>query len=143
MGVVAAALVAHAATAAAKTARRPAVRIFAGASAPASYYLDGPAGVAAQHEAVLAWLAASGCKRLGLFIGGDSYDYPLTWRAMQRGVEVRHVVRPSAWPCAVFSDRGVPPGAGQAWSRTEHAFLYVPATPLAPGEGASARSGPR
>jgi hypothetical protein len=75
---------------------------------PASYYAAWPGGWAAHVHAMNA-LARSGCRRLGLFIGGDSYDYPLTWHAMQRGVEVRHVTRPDSWPCVVFSDRGPPP----------------------------------
>ena len=42
-------------------------------------------------------------------IGEDGYDYPLTWRAMERGFEVRHVLGPDPWPCVLVSDRGGPP----------------------------------
>ncbi len=54
-----------------------------------------------------------GCSRLGLYVGGDSYDYPLTWRAMQRGIETRHVVPGDGWACLVVTDGTVeiPPGA--------------------------------
>ncbi len=45
------------------------------------------------HVRAMTAIADSGCKRLGLFIGGDSYDYPLTWRAMQRGIAVHHYGR--------------------------------------------------
>jgi len=68
------------------------------------------------HIRALADIADSGCERLGLLIGGDSYDYPLTWRAMQRGLAVRHMVGPDGWPCVVYSDRGAPPPSpGGAW----------------------------
>ncbi len=88
--------------------------------APAAYYIGGPAGVGPVHAEALEQLARGGCRRLGLHLGGDSYDYPLTWRAMQRGVEVRHVLGPDPWPCAVFSDRGEPPPRpdGAPWSAT-------------------------
>jgi hypothetical protein len=47
---------------------------------------------------------------MGLLIGEDDYDYPLTWRAMQRGIEVRHVVGPDPWPCDLVTERGhLPP----------------------------------
>ena len=51
-----------------------------------------------------------------MYIGEDCYDYPLTWRAMQRGIEVRHVTGPTPWPCLVVSDnRGLPlQGPGEA-----------------------------
>ncbi len=103
--------------------------------ATATYYHGGPAGVAAQHDAVLEALARSRCRRLGLFIGGDSYDYPLTWRAMQLGVEVRHLVEPGDWPCAVFSDLGPPPARpdGAPWSATETAGYFVAAAVVEAG----------
>jgi hypothetical protein len=85
--------------------------------APSAYYTGGPVGLGAMHGQVLRALERSGCTRLGLFIGADSYDYPLTWRAMQRGIRVRHVVGPQDWPCAVWSDRGQPPARpdGAPW----------------------------
>lgn len=69
------------------------------------------------HDFTLDRLQAIGCQRLGLFIGGDSYDYPLTWRAMQSGIEVKHVMGSDNWPCAIFSDRGPPPAVpGAYWT---------------------------
>jgi hypothetical protein len=76
--------------------------------------------VASGHNAALGALAANACRRLGLVIGDDDYDYPLTWRARRAGIEVRHHT-PSAdpsWPCAIFSEAGRPAGN------------WVPATPL-------------
>jgi hypothetical protein len=137
--IVAGTLVAFAGVAAAKTARRPLnATALATARDEANYYRDGPGGTVDQHEAVLRWLVSSGCQRLGLYIGEDSYDYPLTWRAMQRGVEVRHVVRPTEWPCAVFSDRGTPPRMGAAWASSELPFVFVP--PLRAERGAAPAS---
>ena len=80
---------------------------FAGSAA--AYYFSASRGLQGKHDTVLAALRATGCRKLGMFIGGDSYDYPLAWRAMQAGVEVHHVVEPDDWPCLVFTDRGPPP----------------------------------
>jgi hypothetical protein len=93
---------------------------------PAAYYIAGPPGVAMAHDAALTEVARSTCRRLGLYIGADSYDYPLTWRAMQQGFEVRHVVGPDDWPCAIFTDRGPPPShPALRWEPTDLPFLYI------------------
>jgi hypothetical protein len=76
------------------------------------YYVFRP-DVAPGQQETLDVLARTGCRRLGLLIGEDTYDYPLTWRAMRAGVRVRHYVAPAAWPCAVYSDSGPP--AGKRW----------------------------
>lgn len=126
---------AHGARAAVLDARRPLrhwARLRQG-GAPAAYYNGGPAGLAALHAQALEALERSGCRRLGLYLGGDSYDYPLTWQAMQRGAEVRHVRGPDAWPCAVFSDLGTPPPRpdGTAW-RASSPSGFFEATPPSP-----------
>jgi hypothetical protein len=92
-------------------------RDLAFAASPAAYYVVAPNGVETSHAAALGALRATGCRRLGIYIGGDSYDYPLAWRAMQAGVEVRHLTAPDDWACLVFSDRGMPPPrpSGETW----------------------------
>jgi hypothetical protein len=91
-----------------------------------SYYAAALPALADEHDYALAVAAEIGCRALGLHIGWDSYDYPLTWRAMKRDIEVRHVVGPDAWPCVVFTDRGAPsPAAGATWVATESPFVYV------------------
>ena len=92
-----------------------------------AYYVLGPNNSSSDHAAALLAIASSGCKKLGLIIGGDSYDYPLTWRAMKRQVEVRHVVAADDWPCAVFSDRGTPPSTARtAWRPADETGMYEP-----------------
>jgi hypothetical protein len=82
---------------------------------PASYYAA-RRELWPSHLHAMAAIASSGCNRLGLLIGGDSYDYPITWRAMRRGLEVRHVTGSDPWPCVLYSDRGPPPPApGGSW----------------------------
>lgn len=92
----------------------------------AAYYMYAPKGVEEAHASAVKALRATGCRRLGMYIGGDSYDYPLAWRAVQDGVEVRHVVAPDAWPCLVFSDLGMPPPrpSGESW-RALTPFVFV------------------
>jgi hypothetical protein len=62
----------------------------------------------APHAATLDLAVALPCRRLGLLLRESSYDYPLTWRAMQAGIEVRHVTGPDPWPCLIYSERGAP-----------------------------------
>jgi hypothetical protein len=87
---------------------RPAGGVIAPRDAVADYYANRPSQRPA-HDAALDAAARTGCGRIGLLIGEDSYDYPLTWRAMERGLEVRHVLGPDPWPCVIVSDRGLPP----------------------------------
>ncbi|KJS01692.1 MAG: hypothetical protein VR65_08060 [Desulfobulbaceae bacterium BRH_c16a] len=44
-----------------------------------------------EHDFFLEAVEANNCSRVGLILGPDSVDYPLTWRAMQRGIRVKHV----------------------------------------------------
>jgi hypothetical protein len=107
-------------TAAVHNRSRPALSAFSPHDAAADYYVNRPDARPA-HDGALAAATATGCWRIGLFVGEDSYDYPLTWRAMQRGIEVRHVTGPDPWPCLLVSDRGAPPpeGAGEPrWQPT-------------------------
>jgi hypothetical protein len=93
---------------------------------PSTYYAA-HRGRWPSHVGAMTTLAERGCNHLGLFIGGDSYDYPLTWRAMLRGVAVRHITGPDPWPCVVLSDRGVPPAhTGGSWCATGSPDVYVP-----------------
>jgi hypothetical protein len=91
----------------------------------AGYYANQP-NTKPAHDLVLRAASALRCDRVGLFIGGDSFDYPLTWRAMKQGVEVRHVFGADPWPCLVFADTR-PPGSPETlgWSPTPYGFLYV------------------
>ena len=129
LGAAMVALVAYGALTASRNEARP-PSIFpldvAFAGSPEAYYVYARKGVEQAHAAVLKGLADTGCRRLGMYIGGDSYDYPLAWRAMQAGVEVRHVVAPNDWPCLIFSDRGAPPPppSGPPW-RASAPFQYV------------------
>jgi hypothetical protein len=87
---------------------RPAARVFAPRTPADDYYANRP-NQRPTHDAALEVAARTGCTRIGLFVGEDSFDYPLTWRAMQRGIEVRHVRGPDPWPCVLVSDQGPPP----------------------------------
>jgi len=60
------------------------------------------------------------CNRIGLIIGGDSYDYPLTWRAMQKGMQTRHIqsASQSNWACMLYVSDVSPkrmPHTGDGW----------------------------
>lgn len=117
---------AHGALAAARTEARPPLvepSLVETARSDAAYYATNPK-LGPIHDGVLSYLRTSGCRRLGLLVGGDSFDYPLTWRAVRAGVEVRHLKAPDPWPCAVFADHDTP--LLMAWAPTPAPGLFVP-----------------
>ncbi len=67
------------------------------------YYRSNPLVREAQTTA-LRLARASGCRRLGLFMGESGFEYPLTWQALQEGIEVRHVFGSAEWPCLVYAE---------------------------------------
>ncbi len=153
-GLVAAGLGAHAIAAAVLNMKRPLnpvgdlakaasqppdafFREFRESLSDEAYYRLGPPGLGPTHAAVIRELDGSGCRRLAVLLGGDSWEYPLTWRAMQRGIEVRHLVGTSdPWPCAIFSDRGEPPLVAAARTRWTNSHdlpsLYLALVPDRP-----------
>jgi hypothetical protein len=52
------------------------------------------------------------CRRIGIFMGENGFDYPLTWLSMLRGAEVRHLLAADPWPCLVYAEPGSWPGWG-------------------------------
>jgi hypothetical protein len=96
-----------------------------------SYYVNRPS-MLARHEAALQVARRIGCRRIGLRLGEDSYDYPLTWRAMRQGMEVRHVFGSDPWPCVVVAEEGAPAGLPDAreWLPTAAPGVFVSARAL-------------
>lgn len=92
-------------------AARPALRAFDAREPVSDYYINRP-NQRPMHDAALNAALRTGCRRIGITIGEDSFDYPLTWRAMKQGVEVRHVSGADPWPCILVSDQGPPPPGG-------------------------------
>ena len=88
-----------------------------------SYYVI-RASMLPRHDAALEIAKITGCRKMGLLIEEDSYDYPLTWRAMQRGIEVRHVFGTDPWPCVVFAEDG--PGTAAAFVGSDWLPTSVP-----------------
>jgi len=84
-----------------------------------SYYTN--RNMKPSHDYLLNLAEELRCPRIGLILDGDSFEYPLTWRAMQAGRKVRHI-QPgddSAWPCILYSDLGalgaLAPEASRLW----------------------------
>jgi len=65
-----------------------------------------------------------GCRRIGIFMGESGWDYPLTWQAMEAGMEVRPFFGPDPWPCLIY----VEPGSWASWG------LPQPSIPLSEAE---------
>ncbi len=87
-------------------------------SREAAYYKNG--GWKNAHDHLLETAGVLQCNRIGLIIGGDSYDYPLTWRAMQKGMQTRHIesASQSSWPCMLYVSDVSPkrmPHSGGRW----------------------------
>ena len=113
-----------------KNVFRPATIEALGNVGRVGFYYVAHADLIPPHDAVLRALESTGCKSLGLYIGVDSYDYPLTWRAMSRGVAVHHHRGAVSAPCLIYSDQGKPPGGGDAaWVAHGRADIFVPAKP--------------
>jgi hypothetical protein len=106
------------------------------------YYSSTEPYLREKHQAVLDAMRDLRCARLGLVLSEDRYDYPLTWRAMQMGAEVRHHLSPDPWPCVVYvdHDRAAPPeGVAQGWLRpTPLPFLFIAGWAGAQGAGMGA-----
>ena len=87
-----------------------------------AYYRRIPS-LKADHDAFFQKVEESGCKRVGLILGPDSVDYPLTWRAVKSDIETRYLRGPvyenggqvwhyyekeADWPCVIYAGYGVP-----------------------------------
>ena len=129
LGALVVAAVLHGGWVAIHNQRRP-LRLEAiqrGSGEEGYYAPDVPIDLVSWHGAVLGALARTGCRQLAVYTGGNSYDYPISWRAMLRGVEVRTVVASDGWGCALFTDIGPPPGqrGDPQWTPTEVPGFYV------------------
>jgi hypothetical protein len=131
VGAVGAAALVLGLAAAVHNRSRPALETFSPRDEAADYYVNRQEERRA-HDVALSAAAALGCRRIGLQVGGDSYDYPLTWRAMQRGIEVRHVTGPNPWPCVLVSDVGPPPRLGPGEAPWQPVFQLLSGSQTAP-----------
>jgi hypothetical protein len=82
------------------------------------------------HDNFLRIAHEQNCRRADMLITPDYPEYPLTWRAMQQNIEMRHSFPPQLddWPCMLFAD-GVKhryvPDRGTRWLNLgdEHTFV--------------------
>lgn len=97
-----------------------------------TYYHNAPSLLPA-HSFFLEQARKRQCSRIGLVMGPDSAEYPLTWQAMKEGRQTRHlrqtvqrrdtvsfeaVAEYLDWPCMIFADDGVVehvPNRGTQW----------------------------
>jgi len=111
-------------------------------SRTSAYYANAPS-LKADHDIFFQNMEEGGCKRIGLVFGPDSVDYPLTWRAMQSGIQVRYLreqVREgnrfvwrfreedADWPCVIYASYGVPehvPDRGRQYLSTGDYHTYL------------------
>lgn len=68
-----------------------------------SAYYDVNRGLKPQHDAVIETVKQMKVKRVGLIIGGDDWDYPLSWRLHRLGIEVRHITSDPMWADVVYA----------------------------------------
>lgn len=83
-----------------------------------TYYANAP--LKKEHDFFLTQVADQGCEQVGLLLGEDNADYPLTWRLMGQGKKVRHVFsgKIDSWPCMLYVGRGGRehvPRQGEQW----------------------------
>lgn len=63
------------------------------------------------HQNLLNTARAQNCRYVGLLLGNNSVDYPITWRMMQEGRATKHIISTSTlgekdWPCIIFAEKG-------------------------------------
>jgi hypothetical protein len=74
---------------------------FGGLDRDSAYYVN--LGLKPQHDAVIETVKRLKVKKVGLAIGGDDYDYPLSWRLYRLGIEVRHVTSDLGWADVIYA----------------------------------------
>lgn len=93
-------------------------------------------GLEKNHTLLLNQAKIEQCSRIGLILGPDSVEYPITWRAMQQGIETRHmwssfqereeryyrtfhfIEQDKNWPCLIYvahGSREAVPNQGIQW----------------------------
>jgi hypothetical protein len=123
---------ANATAAAARNSRRPPFAEPGGD--PIAGYYPGQPKMRRAHDLVLDTARRLDCRRIGIVTGQDSHEYQLTWRAVQAGIEVRHVFGPEISPCLLFVvDAPAPPLDPAAWRPVASArnapFLFASTAP--------------
>jgi hypothetical protein len=94
-------------------------------------------------EIALTMLRDLRCDRLGLNTDRDQYEYPLVWRALQRGVRSAHYETPALDPCLIRV--GNPQGLDEGWRRDWIQLVdgvAVPRDSLALVQSATLSTGP-
>jgi hypothetical protein len=74
-----------------------------------SYYNNALHEDRISHQHALDVARIQGCEKVGLLLGGNSNEYPLTWRLMQDGREARHIQtgnQNDEWPCLYYVEFG-------------------------------------
>ena len=93
-----------------------------------SYYSPS-AALEAEHTRVLDAAAETSCSSIVLLLGNDDeMEYQLTWRAMQRGLQIHHSPGP-AEGCLLFAPHGLSSekGANKVWKvlRADQPLIFV------------------
>lgn len=72
-------------------------------SRESKYYVARP-DLLKDHSLVSRLVQKGDCSRVGLIIGSDTWDYPLTWQVMLSGGETRHLVPGGEdnWSCLIY-----------------------------------------
>jgi hypothetical protein len=77
-----------------------------------------------KHQNLLNLARSQNCKEVGQLLGGNSNEYPLSWRLHQEGRKVHHIPKSQMsdkakdWPCLFFVDSGNEyrlPGPKEYW----------------------------
>ncbi|NTU73970.1 DUF2142 domain-containing protein [Candidatus Roizmanbacteria bacterium] len=76
-----------------------------------SYYNNALSEDRFSHQHVLDVARSQGCTKVGLLLGDNSNEYPLTWRLMQEGREAKHIqlgqpTQNEEWPCLYYVEFG-------------------------------------
>ena len=93
------------------------------------YYSNKKSELRDEHQKVLTSMKKAGCTRLGLVIGSNDYDYPLTWNLMKNGIQTQHIIDSNAddWSCMLYTtnqEEIEKLSRGMKWEIIETTYLW-------------------
>ena len=80
-----------------------------------------------EHNLIIETAKKLQCRQVGLLSFGDTCDYPLTWRLMKLGTEVRHIKSQfeDEWSCIMYQAEDRPiPLTGLRWLQVQNSRIW-------------------
>ncbi|XCN74138.1 MAG: hypothetical protein Q3M24_05110 [Candidatus Electrothrix aestuarii] len=109
-----------------KSRSLPLSNFFQGIESREDRYYSSPA-LKKEHDLIIKMSDRLQCRQVGLLSFGDTCDYPLTWRLMRQGTEVRHINSQyeDKWSCIMYQAEDRPiPLKGERWLQVRKSRIW-------------------